>query len=142
MWRFANNSLHSVKKKGCHNLNWYDKPLAKSPTGKPQLCYKDACLQEGLKALGIDINVQLWSRQSNKAFPSLKRPCWISRNKERNKEGPKPGRYTSNWLDLLTVRKGLLFLKWSFQPHKVLLENHQSECSTLVFRDWRLPILR
>jgi len=128
MWRFANNSLHSVKKKGCHNLNWYDKPLAKkSPTGKPQLCYKDACLQERLKALGIGINVQR---------------CWIGRNKERNKEGPKPRRYTSNWLDLLTVQKGLLFLKWSFQPHKVLLENHQSECSTLVFQDWRLPILR
>ena len=46
----------------------------------------------------------------------------------------------SNWSHLLTVRKGLLFPNWSFQPPKALFESFQSERDTIVFRDWRMPI--
>ena len=41
---------------------------------------------------------------------------------------------------LLTVREGLSFPNWSFQPHKALFENNQSERDITVFRDCRMPM--
>ena len=44
------------------------------------------------------------------------------------------------WPNLLTVREGLSFPNWSFQPHKSLFENNQSERDITVFRDCRMPM--
>ena len=77
-------------------------------------------------------------RQCSKASLSLKRHL-PNRLRQRDKRKPKSWRCTSNWPHLLTVRKGLLFPNWSFQPHKVLFD-HQSERDTIVFWDWRISI--
>ena len=109
----------------------------KRPTGRPQLSFKDVRKRD-LKALGMDINVQVGSKQCSKASRSPKKNL-PNRLRQRDKRGRLQFREIDQQLTKSAhCEEGTVFPEWSFQPHKALFRNHQSERDTIVFRDWRM----